>query len=106
MIEVIAVDRSGDTHHVAADAEQTLMQALREASLGVAAVCGGMASCGTCHVYVDDAGECCGLPPAGDDEQAMTEALSHHVNGTSRLSCQIPLRGLTGRLRVTLAPEE
>ena len=33
-----------------------LMEVLREYDWGVAAICGGMCSCGTCHVYLGQDG--------------------------------------------------
>jgi 2Fe-2S ferredoxin len=57
---------------------------------GIVAQCGGGASCGTCHVYVDEANTK-PLPPmhAVEDEILYCTACPRQDN--SRLSCQIPV---------------
>ena len=69
---------------------QPLMEALRDANLGVAGTCGGACACGTCHVYVSGAAAA-KLAPRSDDEQMMLEAIGElvEVRPNSRLSCQI-----------------
>ena len=47
------VDRDGVEHEVEAKTGLKVMENLRELDYGVAAICGGMCSCATCHVYVD-----------------------------------------------------
>ena len=47
------VDRDGVEHEVDAKPGLKVMETLRELDYGVAAICGGMCSCATCHVYVD-----------------------------------------------------
>ena len=68
---------------------------------GIKADCGGMMTCATCHVYVDD-----GLvgAPAGAlaDEDAMLEMTAAPRLPTSRLSCQIALDGDLDGLTVTM----
>src|ERR1051325_2625367 len=49
------VDRDGVEHEVEARTGLKVMETLRELEYGVAAICGGMCSCATCHVYVDPA---------------------------------------------------
>ena len=71
------------------------MEVLRELDYGVAAICGGMCSCATCHIYVDpDWVE--KLPPPMSDERDLLSELSHHREN-SRLSCQVEItRGALG----------
>jgi len=52
MIEITVTDRDGGVHRVNAREGVSLMETLRELEYGVAAICGGMCSCATCHVYV------------------------------------------------------
>jgi len=47
------VDRDGVEHEVEAKPGLKVMEVLRELDYGVAAICGGMCSCATCHIYVD-----------------------------------------------------
>jgi 2Fe-2S ferredoxin len=97
-------DREGNEHEVAAAVPATLMEALRELDYGVAAICGGMCSCATCHVYI--APEWAGklADQQGDERELVTELQYRREN--SRLSCQIELTAELDGLRVTLAPEE
>ena len=51
-IRLNVVDREGQTHEIETRPQGSLMEALREFEYGVAAICGGMCSCATCHVYI------------------------------------------------------
>ena len=104
MINFIAIDLEGIEHRLQASPDQRLMEVLREQDWGVAAICGGMCSCATCHVWVD--GEWLDrFPPKDVDEEELLEFLDH-FQANSRLSCQIILHPQHDGLRVTLAPEE
>ena len=84
---------------------RSLMDAANDAGLeGIAADCGGLLTCATCHVIVnDDWLE--QLPPASTDEQAMLDFTAVPHNNNSRLRCQIQLTqdldGLTVELPAT-----
>ncbi|MFE5700313.1 2Fe-2S iron-sulfur cluster-binding protein [Rhodococcus koreensis] len=81
---------------------KTLMQAIRDAGLNIAAQCGGSAACATCHVYIDDAW-CAKLKPADEIEDAMLD-LAEERRENSRLSCQIELSEDLDGVTVALAP--
>jgi len=81
-----------------------LMEPLRDLDAGISAICGGMCSCATCHVYVDPEWVS-KLPAAMSDETDMLRDLSTRRDN-SRLSCQIQLTAAIDGLRVTIAPEE
>ena len=103
-IRLNVVDRNGGEHEVDTPAEGSLMEALRELDYGVTAICGGMCSCATCHVYI--APEWVGkLPDRQSDETDLLTELQFRQD-TSRLSCQVQLTEQLDGLRVTLAPEE
>ncbi len=103
-IRLNVVDRDGQEHQLDVPAEGSLMEALREPDYGVAAICGGMCSCATCHVFVaPDWIE--RVAPKQSDEQELLSGLDY-TEATSRLSCQIPLSESLDGLRITLAPEE
>ena len=104
MAAIRVVDRDGVEHEVRAPSGQKLMEILRELDYGVAAICGGMCSCATCHVYID-AEWARKLPQAMSDEQALLSELVH-ATGESRLSCQIEFTSALDGLRVVIAPEE
>ncbi|HMN43028.1 MAG TPA: 2Fe-2S iron-sulfur cluster-binding protein [Povalibacter sp.] len=101
---VKVTDRQGTEHEVDASTGRSLMETLRDLDYGVAAICGGMCSCATCHVYVaPDWIE--RLPPAQSDERELVGELAH-CQAASRLSCQIQVTDALAGLRVTVAPEE
>jgi ferredoxin, 2Fe-2S len=103
-IRLNVIDRDGIEHAVDASPVGSLMEALRELEYGVSAICGGMCSCATCHVFIDPEWME-KLPDQQGDERELVVELADRKE-TSRLSCQIPLSpGLDG-LRLTLAPEE
>ncbi len=104
MAEVVVTDRSGKEHRVTGRVGTSLMENLRDADLDVAAICGGMCSCATCHVYIDEewAGK---LPIAqGDEVELLRELVSFKPN--SRLSCQVPFTEALDGLKVKVAPDE
>jgi 2Fe-2S ferredoxin len=84
---------------------QSLMDAASDAGIdGIAADCGGLLTCATCHVMV------CApwfgqLPPVSSDEQAMLDFTAIQQTESSRLSCQIQLTeeldGMTVKLPAT-----
>jgi 2Fe-2S ferredoxin len=78
---------------------QSLMQAALAAGIeGIVADCGGMATCGTCHVFVREPHAAL-LPPRSADEEAMLDYTAEPRRANSRLACQIApgesLDGLT-----------
>lgn len=98
------VDRDGVEHAVAARAGLKVMETLRELDYGVAAICGGMCSCATCHIYVDPAW-LPKIPAPMSDERELLQELAHFKEG-SRLSCQVDMTDALDGLRVTIAPDE
>jgi ferredoxin len=47
------VDLNGSEQQVNVPVGGVLMEPLRDLDAGISAICGGMCSCATCHVYVD-----------------------------------------------------
>ena len=103
-VRVTVIDRHGRQHDLEAGVSGTLMETLRELDNGVAAICGGMCSCGTCHVYVAPSWSDRLDPPHSDERDLLSEL--EHRRPTSRLSCQIRLVEAFDGLSVTLAPED
>ncbi|MEJ8804008.1 2Fe-2S iron-sulfur cluster-binding protein [Pontibacter sp. H249] len=79
----------------------SVMEVMKANELDVAAICGGMAICATCHVEVLQSAE---LPEPSDDEAYMLETLPH-ATATSRLSCQLKVKPELDGLVVRLMPE-
>jgi ferredoxin, 2Fe-2S len=103
-IRLHIVDRDGSERLVEALPSGSLMEKLRDLDGGVAAICGGMCSCATCHVYIEPGWQE-RIPAQHGEERELVSELQHHRDG-SRLSCQIPLSEDLNGLRLTLAPEE
>ena len=81
------------------------MENIRELEDSVDAICGGLCSCATCHVFVDpdwiDK-----LPPRHEDEEMLVSESLYFEPERSRLSCQITLTDELDGLALTVAPEE
>jgi ferredoxin len=69
---------------------------------GIIAECGGMCSCGTCHVYVDP--EWVGLLPEPEYEEAELLEFLEGREDNSRLSCQLVMTDELDGLVVRAAP--
>ena len=102
-------------HLVAPDGAETslqvrtgdsLMQAAVAANVeGIAADCGGLLTCATCHVYVREP-YAAQLPPPQPDELGMLEFTASPRRPNSRLSCQIELTPALDGLTVDLPPAQ
>ena len=101
---VRVVDRDGNEREVQAPSGATLMEPLRDMDDGVAAICGGMCSCATCHVYVDPEWVAKLPAPMSDENDMLGDLISRRPQ--SRLSCQIVLNDAISGLKVAIAPEE
>ena len=101
-ITVHLVESNGVRHTLAAALDQSLMRAAVAAGIdGIKADCGGMMTCATCHVYVDD-GWLARLAAPSQDEDAMLEMTAAPRRPTSRLSCQITLSADLDGLTATM----
>ena len=104
MAELIVVDRDGKEHRVTGRVGVSVMETLRDLDFGVAAICGGMCSCATCHVWVDDAWSARLPARQGDETELLRELGSFKPN--SRLSCQVTFNDALDGLKVAIAPDE
>ena len=104
MVRMIVVDRDGKEHEVEAKPGLKVMEILRELDYGVAAICGGLCSCATCHVYVDQkwVGR---LPKPQSDELELLREIPDFREGTSRLSCQVDFTDSLDGLKLAIAPD-
>jgi ferredoxin, 2Fe-2S len=101
---VRVIDRDATERELQAPSGATLMEPLRDMDDGVAAICGGMCSCATCHVYVDPEWVAKLPAPMSDESDMLGDLISRRPQ--SRLSCQIVLNDALSGLKVTIAPEE
>jgi ferredoxin, 2Fe-2S len=104
MTTLLVTDRDGVVHEVEAKPGLQIMEVLRELDYGVAAICGGMCSRATCHIYVDPEW-LEKLPPPMSDERDLLGELSHHREN-SRLSCQVEITPALSGLKLTIAEDE
>ena len=93
---------AGAAASVRCETGQSLMQAAVGANVsGIEADCGGLLTCGTCHVYVREP-HASMLPAPAADELAMLEFIASPRQANSRLSCQITLTDALDGLTVDL----
>ena len=104
MATIFVTDREGNQLEVDAASGEPLMYALRDIRNGVEAICGGMCSCATCHVYVD--ADWAGRLPDREAEEHELLAELEGFRDNSRLSCQIEVSDALNGIKVTVAPEE
>jgi ferredoxin, 2Fe-2S len=104
MPTVRVIDHDGIERELNAPSGASLMEPLRDMDDGVAAICGGMCSCATCHVYVDLEWMAKLPAPMSDETDMLGDLISRKPN--SRLSCQIVLNDSLSGLKLTVAPEE
>lgn len=101
MTRITYIEHNGTEHVIDAKNGESVMEAaINNLVPGIDADCGGACSCGTCHVFVDDAWvQAVGEP--GEFEEPMLD-INPERSANSRLSCQIDisddLDGLVVRL--------
>ena len=87
-VRVHVRDADGGTAEIEAPVGGSIMQAaVSQGVRGIVAECGGNASCGTCHVFVESSGAA--FAPPSDDEDEMLDCTATPRESDSRLSCQL-----------------
>jgi ferredoxin, 2Fe-2S len=87
MPTILYIEHTGRPHSVDVPAGQTIMEgATSHAIPGIDAECGGMCTCATCHVYIEDRASI--LPDMTGIEEDMLEFVEER-RATSRLSCRL-----------------
>ena len=102
MVKLLVTDRNGQKHELNADGNLTLMQNLQAQPYGVEAICGGLCSCATCHVYIGESW-LDKVPEIGAEEDELLEGVIERETN-SRLSCQIPVADELEGMDLTIAP--
>ena len=105
MAKMRVTDRDGSLHEVEGSVGLKLMETLREFDYGVTAICGGLCSCATCHIFVEP-DWMPRLPPPQSDEKELLVELQHYDPERSRLSCQVEFTEALDGLALTVAPDE
>jgi 2Fe-2S ferredoxin len=105
MAKMVVTDRDGNVHEVEGKAGVKVMETLREFDWGVTAICGGLCSCATCHIFVKPEW-LARLPALQGDEKELLVELQHYESGTSRLSCQVEFTDALDGIELKIAPDE
>jgi 2Fe-2S ferredoxin len=105
MAKMMVTDRDGNLHEVEGREGLKLMETLREFDYGVTAICGGLCSCATCHIFVE-AEWMSRLPAPQSDEKDLLMELQHYDAARSRLSCQVEFTESLDGLPLQIAPDE
>jgi 2Fe-2S ferredoxin len=104
MARMTVVDREGKEHEIEAKPGLKLMEILRELDYGVSAICGGLCSCATCHIFIDESWVD-RLPKKQSDEQELLTELPDYREAASRLSCQVEFTSSLDGLKIAIAPD-
>ena len=88
-ITIHIIDRDQKKHSliVPIDMNMNLMEACKSYEFPVEGICGGMAMCASCQVYVGSKNL---LENISEEEKAMLSE-AFHIKPNSRLGCQIPI---------------
>jgi len=105
MAKMMVTDRDGHLHEVEGREGLKLMETLREFDYGVTAICGGLCSCATCHIFIEPEWMS-RLPPPQSDEKELLIELQHYDAARSRLSCQVEFTDALDGLPLEVAPDE
>ena len=70
--------------------DSVMQTAVRNGVSGIVGQCGGVLSCATCHVFVDE-DDLAACPPMTEDEDEMLDVAATDREPNSRLSCQLAL---------------
>ena len=102
-IKIFIIDREQKKYSliVPTDMNMNLMEACKSYELPVEGICGGMAMCASCQVYVNSENL---LEIISEEEKAMLSE-AFHVKPSSRLGCQIPITEDLNGLVFEIAPE-
>lgn len=87
MAKITFITSDGDKHTVEGSSGSVMELAVEHGISGIDGDCGGVCSCATCHVHVDEA-HTSKTGEASEIEQDMLE-LDDDANEYSRLCCQL-----------------
>lgn len=102
-ITIYVIDRVGKKHSLVAptDMNMNIMELCKSYDLPIEGICGGMAMCASCQIYVHDD---VFFGKRNKEEEAML-AEANYVKNNSRLSCQIPITENLNGMVIELAKE-
>ena len=102
-ITIHIIDRNKKKHSIIVpiDMNMNLMEACKSYEFPVEGICGGMAMCASCQVYVGSKNL---LENISEEEKAMLSE-AFHIKPNSRLGCQIQMTEDLDGLEFEIAPE-
>ena len=102
-ININIIDRKRKKHSivVTTDMNMNLMEACKSYEFPIEGICGGMAMCASCHVYVNSDTL---LDDISEDEKAMLSE-AFNIKSSSRLGCQIQITKELEGMTFEIAPE-
>ena len=104
MVKLVVTNKDGRAVEVDARSGLSVMENIRQLPRSVDAICGGLCSCATCHVFIAD-DWISRLPPRRYEERLMLQSSRLFDAARSRLSCQIKVTAQLEGLHLTVAPE-
>jgi ferredoxin len=102
-ININIIDRERNKHSIVVptDMNMNLMEACKSYEFPIEGICGGMAMCASCHVYVNSDSL---LDDVSEDEKAMLSE-AFNIKSNSRLGCQIQITKELDGMTFEIAPE-
>jgi ferredoxin len=102
-ININIIDRERNKHSIVVpiDMNMNLMEACKSYEFPIEGICGGMAMCASCHVYVNSETL---LNDISEDEKAMLSE-AFNIKSSSRLGCQIQITKELDGMTFEIAPE-
>ena len=102
-ININIIDRERNKHSIVVptDMNINLMEACKSYEFPIDGICGGMAMCASCHVYVNSDSL---LDDVSEDEKAMLSE-AFNIKSSSRLGCQIQITKELDGMTFEIAPE-
>ena len=102
-INITIIDRDKKAHQISVptDMNMNLMEACKSYEFPIEGICGGMAMCASCHVYVNSD---ILLNDISEDEKAMLSE-AFNIKSSSRLGCQIQITKELDGMTFEIAPE-
>ena len=102
-ININIIDRERNKHSIVVptDMNMNLMEVCKSYEFPIEGICGGMAMCASCHVYVNSDSL---LDDVSEDEKAMLSE-AFNIKSSSRLGCQIQITKELDGMTFEIAPE-
>ena len=102
-ININIIDRERNKHSIVVptDMNMNLMEACKSYEFPIEGICGGIAMCASCHVYVNSDSL---LDDVSEDEKAMLSE-AFNIKSSSRLGCQIQITKELDGMTFEIAPE-